>query len=203
MKIPLYSALVALPLIMSCSTTELGVQPNIVDSDVAGQQAFEKIFRGAVEDMTFKLTSRGNARGRYVVIQLNVETQSEEELSHEKHSYLQEWLASDLSETGHFDTISTDFVNVVMDAAGIANHKLLQLPAKRRLFLEQLEGEGSTPDFLLYPKITSIRTKRDGTFRDVEQVTYKVSLRLVDARNGQEVVLGYDEISKNYVEGWF
>lgn len=187
----------------ACSTTRFDVQGTINDKSEAGQLTFETIFRGAVEDTVQKLQLRERAEGRYLVVQLGVDVDSAQDLGPEKYAYLQDWLGSDLYETGMFEIISTKFVNTAFNELGISDFEKLQLPSYRRQFLDLLEGLGAAPDYLIFPRITSITSKNSNRLRSTRQVTYRISLTLVDARSGVTACVGKHSVTKDYVKGWF
>lgn len=186
------------PLLGACKSASFDDQRTMVDDSKAGTAAFDTMFDDAVAQMINEAAVLRGAVGQLNLAVMTVKSSTGAELGPDTRPYVQEGLGTSLQRSGVFTVMSRERIAVGLNEAGVSSEDQLLIPRYGRAFLAVFEGQGTTPDYVLFPTLTASGSKDDGWFVDQEQKTYRVTLKLVDVGTGEELVNTQRDLAKTY-----
>ena len=123
---------------------------------------------------------------------LDVENASAEELG-DWQEQIYSLMTTSINRSQRYTNVSKRFIDAALRENRLRPSDLF-LPAKRRMFLQTLEQEGSPVDAMVFPKLTSGTTAGD----DITQRNYLLTLEMVDVHTGWQDQVSSKPLRKEY-----
>jgi len=175
-------------------------EPDLVDAHKADIPTFTQLVMKSTTALIEQVSVPARTRGKYLVAFVGIENESREPLR-EAAAALPDKIREQLFKSGVFDMITMRLIEAARHEASLSRSEDLFIPSKRRKFVDVLESEGSTPDYLIWGKFTSMTSEgSEGLIYDKKQTRYRLSLEMVDLHNGLVAASSAAEVDKLYFE---
>ncbi|MEZ5962267.1 MAG: hypothetical protein R3F56_00345 [Planctomycetota bacterium] len=196
---------IVLPLVAalaSCTPSARYIESDKIESDVrsAGTVTYSDLVKDAWAQMEDHVRSGplDHSEEREVAL-VGVASRGIEELGDHRGT-IDDALADKVSNSGLFVVVNRNMVRRVLQEMGSNDPNDLFLGNHRDAFVGQLAKGGITPGYLLFAEMSTASTTGKSTWleRGSKYRTYKLSLSLVNARTGEELVRSLAERTKEY-----
>lgn len=169
-----------------------GDEPEIIGTRKAGLEVFDRLVsltEELLQDAGAQLAIEGE---RKKVAFVGIHNMSAEELADNRES-MYERINEKVVNSRKFTNIAKEYVDAVLRETGMRPEDLF-LQRGYESFVSVLRRNGQAPDYLLYGKVTSGTTEAE----DIRQRSYLLTLKLIDAETGSEVVTKLGRVDKVY-----